>query len=51
MCVTSALAIENSNTESVDAVDNAYIKSIEISGNSVIKPENILEQMQLQAGS
>lgn len=51
MCATSALAIENSNTESGDAVDNAYIKSIEISGNSVIKPENILEQMQLQAGS
>ena len=47
---TSTLAIEDSSANT-KKFDKSYIKNIEISGTNVIKPEEILEKMQLRTGT
>lgn len=47
---TNTLAIEDSSANT-KKFDKSYIKNIEISGTNVIKPEEILEKMQLRTGT
>ena len=47
---TTTLAIENSSADTKNS-NKTYIKNIEISGTNVIKPEYILDKMQLQTGA